>query len=321
MLDTLPLLKEIKFPAISRKSLDILQVNLGYRCNQQCQHCHVNASPSRTEMMSSSVVNQFLDFVENNAIKTVDLTGGAPEMHPQFEQIINRLSELNVHIIDRCNLTILLENGYRSIPELLAKNKVEVIASLPCYLEENVNSQRGKGVFSSSIEALKLLNDLGYGQPGSGLVLNLVFNPQGASLPPEQAPLENDYKQFLMQNFGVVFNQLFTITNVPIKRFGSILLSKNQFNSYMQLLQTAYQPSNLDSVMCRSQLSVDWQGYLYDCDFNQMLSMTLGKRKQKQNLHINNVTLEEIVNKRIKVAGHCFACTAGQGSSCGGALG
>lgn len=318
MLDTLPFLKKISFPSIRRKTLEILQINLGYLCNQQCQHCHVNAGPSRTEMMSEEVIHQTLAFIKHNHIKVVDLTGGAPEMHPMFEFLIRSLSTLGVRVIDRCNLTILTENGYQNLSKTLADNHVEVVASMPCYIEENVDKQRGKGVFSSSIEGLKQLNELGYGQQDSGLILNLVFNPQGPSLAPEQMALEKDYKKFLYQEFGIIFNQLFTFTNVPVKRFGSMLLSTNEFDSYMQLLRDSYHQENLDAVMCRNQLSVDWQGYVYDCDFNQMLELALTDNNNK--IHISNLNLDKLNNKEILVAGHCYACTAGQGSSCGGAL-
>ena len=327
MLDTLPLLNKISFPAINRKQIDILQVNLGYRCNQQCQHCHVNAGPSRKEEMSHEVLAQTLTFIKSNDIKVVDLTGGAPEMHPEFGYLIEVLHDMGVKIIDRCNLTILTEPGYENLAEKLAGNHVEIVASMPCYIEENVNKQRGKGVFKSSIEALKKLNQMGYGQQESPLTLNLVFNPQGASLAPEQMQLEKDYKAFLNNEFGVVFNQLFTITNVPVNRFGSMLMSKKQFHPYMELLQSAYQAENLKSLMCRYQLSVDWQGYLYDCDFKQMLDLPLEGHvnndetsHNREKLHIGNASLNELGNKEIIVAGHCFACTAGQGSSCGGAL-
>ncbi|MDX2504317.1 MAG: arsenosugar biosynthesis radical SAM protein ArsS [Gammaproteobacteria bacterium] len=322
MLETLPLLNNISFPAINRKKIDILQINLGYRCNQQCQHCHVNAGPNRREEMSHEVLSQTLEFIKNNQIRMVDLTGGAPEMHPDFVMLIETLHHMGVTVIDRCNLTILNEPGYENLARQLAKNHVEIVASMPCYIEDNVNKQRGKGVFKSSIEALKTLNRLGYGQQDSQLTLNLVFNPQGASLSPEQAQMEKDYKTFLYSEFGIVFNQLFTITNVPVKRFGSMLISKNEFDPYMKLLQEAYHQDNLETVMCRYQLSVDWQGYLYDCDFNQMLGLPLtGTTDQgSEKLHIGNASLEDLNNKEITVAGHCYACTAGQGSSCGGAL-
>lgn len=323
MLDTLPLLQKIPFPAIKRKKLDILQINLGYRCNQQCLHCHVNAGPNRKEEMSREILLQIINFVKENHIQCVDLTGGAPEMHPDFIYLIKTFYELGVAVIDRCNLTILNETGYENTAEKLAEYKVEIVASMPCYLEENVDKQRGSGVFESSIEALSLLNNLGYGKKDSNLKLNLVYNPQGASLSPEQIELERDYKKFLFNEFGIVFNQLFTITNVPVNRFGSMLMSKKDFHPYMKLLQQAYQAENLESVMCRHQLSIDWQGYLYDCDFNQMLDLPItGNRDDKKNhkLHISQVSAGELTSKDIIVAGHCYACTAGQGSSCGGAL-
>ena len=318
MLDTLPFLNKITFPVINRKKINILQINLGYRCNQQCQHCHVNAGPNRSEEMSHEVLLHTLDFIKTNKIKFVDLTGGAPEMHPDFLYLIKTLREMDVKVIDRCNLTILNEPGYKNVAQSLADNLVEVVASMPCYLEENVNKQRGNGVFESSIKALKKLNELGYGDKDSSLTLNLVYNPQGASLSPDQIKLENDYKQFLAENFAITFNQLFTITNVPVKRFGSILISRNEFTPYMNLLQNAYQPENLDGLMCRYQLSIDWQGYIYDCDFNQMLDLPLEDNGQK--LHISNVNPDTLYDKEIIVAGHCYACTAGKGSSCGGTL-
>ncbi len=328
MLNTLPLLKAISFSDIRRKQLDILQINLGYRCNQQCQHCHVNAGPKRTEAMTAEVLADTLRFFKNNGIKTVDLTGGAPEMHPEFLSLIKQLNKMQVHIIDRCNLTILNEPGYESLAEKLAENHVEIVASMPCYMEENVDKQRGSGVFKSSIEALQKLNQLGYGQPDSSLTLNLVYNPQGAVLAPSQEMLETDYKKFLDEQFGIIFNELFTITNVPVKRFGSLLLSRQEFHPYMKLLQQSHSDANLDGVMCRYQLSIDWQGYLYDCDFNQMLGLPLtrtidkgnGNAERTEKLHISNVSLAELDKKDIIVAGHCYACTAGQGSSCGGAL-
>jgi len=318
MLDTLPLLNKISFPVIKRKKINILQINLGYRCNQQCLHCHVNAGPNRSEEMSHEVLSQTLNFIKTYRIKMVDLTGGAPEMHPEYIPLIKSLHKSGVTIIDRCNLTILNEPGYENLAKEMANNQVEIIASMPCYLEENVNKQRGNGVFESSIKALINLNKLGYGKKDSALTLNLVYNPQGASLSPDQIKLEKDYKTFLSDQFAITFNQLFTITNVPVKRFGSMLISKNEFNPYMELLQSAHQAVNLEEVMCRYQLSIDWQGYIYDCDFNQMLDLPLQNKGDK--LHISNVTPEDLDNREIIVAGHCYACTAGQGSSCGGAL-
>ncbi len=310
MLDTLPKLEAIAFPAIRRATLHTLQLNLGYRCNLQCQHCHVNAGPRREETMSDETIESAFRLIERGGVKTLDLTGGAPEMHPRFHEIVERARALGLHVMDRCNLTILEEPGQEGLAEFLAANDVEVIASLPCYLEENVDAQRGDGVFEASLSGLKRLNALGYGDDKP---LNLVFNPQGASLPPGQAALEADYKKQLAERFGIRFNNLFTITNMPIKRFGSLLLSKGTFDEYMQLLKDSFQPQNLDGVMCRGLLSVDWQGRLYDCDFNQMLELPLAES-------IADIEPSQLEGRAIRIAGHCYGCTAGQGSSCGGAL-
>ena len=317
MLDTLDYLKKTDFPSIRRRNLDTLQVNLGYVCNQQCLHCHVDASPRRTEIMTSKTMNDVIEFLERQKIPVLDLTGGAPEMNPNFRDLVNAVSALGVHIIDRCNLTILLEPGHETLAAFLAENKVEVTASMPCYLEENVNAQRGAGVFESSIKGLKKLNALGYGTDDD-LVLNLVYNPQGASLPPSQAKLEPAYKKMLLENYGITFNQLFTLTNMPIKRFGSTLLSRGEFESYMNTLKTSYKPENLESVMCKSLVSVDWEGYVYDCDFNQMLGIGLGAGNGRT--HLRDLMNNDINNSPIVVMDHCYGCTAGQGSSCGGSL-
>lgn len=317
MLDTLDYLKKTDFPSIRRRNLDTLQVNLGYVCNQQCLHCHVDASPRRTEIMTSKTINDVIEFLERQKISVLDLTGGAPEMNPHFRDLVNAVSALDVHVIDRCNLTILLEPGHETLAGFLAENKVEVIASMPCYLEENVNAQRGAGVFESSIKGLKKLNALGYGTD-DGLVLNLVYNPQGASLPPSQAELEPAYKKILLENYGITFNQLFTLTNMPIKRFGSTLLSRGEFETYMNTLKTSYKPENLESVMCKSLVSVDWEGYVYDCDFNQMLGIGLGAGNGRT--HLRDLMNNDINNSPIIVMDHCYGCTAGQGSSCGGSL-
>ena len=317
MLDTLDYLKKTDFPSIRRRNLDTLQVNLGYVCNQQCLHCHVDASPRRTEIMTSKTINDVIEFLERQKIPVLDLTGGAPEMNPNFRDLVNAVSALGVHIIDRCNLTILLEPGHETLAAFLAENKVEVTASMPCYLEENVNAQRGAGVFESSIKGLKKLNALGYGTDDD-LVLNLVYNPQGASLPPSQAELEPAYKKMLLENYGITFNQLFTLTNMPIKRFGSTLLSRGEFESYMNTLKTSYKPENLESVMCKSLVSVDWEGYVYDCDFNQMLGIGLGAGNGRT--HLRDLMNNDINNSPIVVMDHCYGCTAGQGSSCGGSL-
>ena len=321
---TLPLLVRSDFPALHRRVLDTLQVNLGYRCNQSCLHCHVNAGPNRTEEMSRDTVDALLQFLAANpGVRTLDLTGGAPELNPHFRSLVAAARRLGVRVIDRCNLTILEEPGQEGLAEFLAAQGVEVVASMPCYLEDNVDRQRGKGTFDGSIRGLQRLNALGYGQPGSGLVLNLVYNPQGASLPPPQEALERDYKQHLAAHFGVVFDQLFTLANMPIQRFGSTLVSKGQFNSYMDLLRSAHRADNLEQVMCRSLVSVDWLGNVYDCDFNQQLGLGLeiaqGDSSQPR-VHISALTAAALQGAPIRVADHCFGCTAGQGSSCGGAL-
>jgi radical SAM/Cys-rich protein len=307
------------FPALRRSRLETLQVNLGYKCNQSCLHCHVNAGPTRTEAMSLEVVADVLAVIALASIRTLDVTGGAPELHPEFRTLVARAREVGARVIDRCNLTVLFEPGQADLAGFLAAHEVEVIASLPCYSEELVDRQRGKGVYARSIEALKQLNALGYGAPGSGLILNLVYNPQGAALPPPQAELEADYKRVLGERFGVVFNQLLVMANMPIQRFGSTLISKGKFNEYMALLHGAHRDENLPAVMCRSLVSVDWKGYLYDCDFNQMLGLPLalhGRRRPQ----LSDLIGRDLDGNPIAVRDHCYGCTAGQGSSCGGAL-
>lgn len=316
---TLPLLQDSDFPAIRRRKLKTLQVNLGYLCNQQCLHCHVNAGPHRKEIMTLETVNQIIDFIKKSEIHAVDLTGGAPELNPHFRTLVSQATDLGCEVIDRCNLTVLNEPGQEDLATFLASHQVEVTASLPCYQEDNVDAQRGKGVFDSSIKALQTLNALGYGRSDTGLRLNLVYNPQGASLPPPQASLENDYHKWLKEKYNIDFNQLFTITNMPIKRFGSTLISRGQFQSYMQLLKQSSSFANLDSVMCRDLISIDWQGYVYDCDFNQMLELVRTDHR-RQPVHINTLDADELTDEDIIVADHCYACIAGQGSSCGGAL-
>lgn len=319
MLDTLPHLENTTFPSIHRGKLTTLQVNLGYLCNQQCLHCHVNAGPKRKEIMNRETVEVVLDYLKASGASTLDLTGGAPELNPDFRWLVEKARSIGVRVIDRCNLTILQESGQEDLAEFLAAHQVEVIASLPCYLEENVDQQRGKGVYSGSMTGLKKLNALGYGQDGNGLVLNLVYNPVGAHLPPSQESLEADYKRHLRENFDIQFNQLFTLANMPIQRFGSMLLSKGEFNNYMRLLRDAHQDANLDSVMCRNLISIDWQGYVYDCDFNQMLKLPL-VTGTKPKSHIRDLMNTDLEGNPIVVMDHCFGCTAGQGSSCGGAL-
>ena len=305
------------FPALRRRHTSILQVNLGYLCNMSCVHCHVNAGPTRTEMMERETIDQIVQVLDQGRVEVLDLTGGAPEMNPHFRDLVRAARARGVTVIDRCNLTILLEPGYQDLPEFLAEQGVQIVASLPCYLEENVNEQRGKGVYSSSIEAIRRLNAAGYG--GSALPLDLVYNPVGAHLPPPQAALEADYHRELDERFGVRFNRLLTITNMPISRFGAVLLAHNQFNDYMQLLRDNYNRDNLEAVMCRNTLSVDYQGYLYDCDFNQMLDMPQGHHDRRP--HVSELLDADKEGEPVYVADHCFGCTAGSGSSCGGALG
>ena len=314
---TLPLLQTTEFPPIRRKTLDTLQVNIGYRCNQTCVHCHVNAGPNRTEMMDSDTMALIPRVLEKRSIDTLDLTGGAPELHEGFRELVRAARALGVRVIDRCNLTILFEPDQHDLADFLAGQQVEVVASLPCYSAANVDKQRGDGVFDKSIAALQRLNALGYGREGSGRVLNLVYNPIGPTLPPHQNGLQAAYKRELFEHFGIVFNELFTITNMPIQRFGSTLISKGQFNDYMRLLKENYAAGNLDGVMCRNLVSVDWQGHLYDCDFNQQLGLALPGRGRP---HLRDLLEHDLANQSIRVADHCYGCTAGQGSSCGGAL-
>jgi radical SAM/Cys-rich protein len=316
---TLPLLVATQFPPLRRQRLQTLQVNLGYKCNQSCLHCHVNAGPNRTEMMDSDTVALVLQVLKTRAITTLDLTGGAPELSPHFKHLVRAARTLGVEVIDRCNLTILSEPGQEELAAFLAEQTVQVTASLPCYSPANVDRQRGDGVFDRSIAGLQQLNALGYGREGSGLTLNLVYNPQGPSLPPPQGALEADYKRELIQHFGIHFNHLFALANMPIQRFGSTLVSKGSFASYMQLLRGAHRDENLDTVMCRSMVSVDWQGDLYDCDFNQMLGLRARLNGAKQP-HLRDLLQHDPEGEAIRIADHCYGCTAGQGSSCGGAL-
>ncbi len=316
MRDAKPLLLDSDFPKISHGLLNTLQMNLGYLCNLSCTHCHVNAGPNRTELMSRKTMETALLFAEKHKIENLDLTGGSPEMNPNFRWLVKQARRQGLHVMDRCNPTILVEPGYEDIAEFLAEQQVEVIASLPCYMEDNVDAQRGKGVFTASIKSLKMLNDLGYGDKEGGLTLNLVFNPQGMSLPAPQIQLEASYRQFLDEHFDLHFNQLFTITNMPIQRFGAVLLAKGQFEDYMNLLKQSYQAENLDQVMCKSLLSVDWQGYVYDCDFNQMLELPITGKAT----HLSQLLEYMPEGLPIAVADHCYGCTAGQGSSCTGTL-
>ncbi len=310
-----PLIKKSNFPIIYRGSLKTLQVNLGYKCNQSCLHCHVNAGPKRKEMMLKTTMDDVLNFIDEFNITTIDLTGGAPELNSDFEYLVSQARMRKCHVIDRCNLTILLEPNKQHLFEFFYDNQVEIIASLPCYEEKNVDSQRGKNVFSKSIESLKRLNRLGYGF-SENHKLNLVYNPLGPYLPSSQKILEKQYKLKLKINHGVVFNNLYTLTNMPILRFGSTLISNNRFNEYMKLLKDNFNNESVEKLMCKSLISVDYQGYVYDCDFNQMLGINMSNIQKK------HITQYGKINscRKINTADHCYACTAGSGSSCGGSL-
>lgn len=316
MRDSIALLLNSNFPALKRNQTHTLQLNLGYLCNLSCRHCHVNAGPKRTELMTRPTIQTALQIAAQYGLTTLDLTGGAPELNPDFRWLVMAARQQGLHVIDRCNLTVLLVAGQHDTAAFLAAQQVEITASLPCYLEANVDAQRGKGVFQDSLAALRQLNALGYGQEGTGLVLNLAYNPQGPVLPPPQAPLEQAYKQYLHSEFGISFNQLFTLTNMPIQRFGAVLQASGEFDRYLTMLKHAHQPANLAQVMCRNLLSVDWQGFVYDCDFNQLLGLPLGGRRTHLEDLLNRATLTDDIH----VADHCYGCTAGQGSSCQGAL-
>ena len=319
MHDTKSKLLNTRFPQLSRSDLDTLQVNLGYICNQSCKHCHVNAGPKRTETMELEHINDILSFIKNNNIKKLDLTGGAPELNKHFRYLITQARALNVSVIDRCNLTVLSEPEQEGLAEFLANNQVEVVASLPCYSKENVDQQRGNGVFDLSITGLQKLNSLGYGKKDSGLILNLMYNPTGAFLPPPQNSLEDEYRQKLRDDFNIEFSHLYTLTNMPIMRFGSTLISKGEFKNYMDLLKSAHSDDNLQTVMCRNLISIDWQGFINDCDFNQMLDMP-SKFSPYNKTHISELNLNHLQLTPIQIGDHCYGCTAGSGSSCGGAL-
>ncbi|HMX54781.1 arsenosugar biosynthesis radical SAM (seleno)protein ArsS [Plasticicumulans sp.] len=316
---TRPLLDAIDFPALRRRRLETVQANLGYRCNQACLHCHVNAGPTRREAMSRDTAEAVLELVAASGATTLDLTGGAPELNPHFRWLVETAHARGVQVMDRCNLTILSEPGHEDLADFLAAHRVEVVASLPCYLEDNVDGQRGAGVYARSIAGLRQLNALGYGDGRSGLMLNLVYNPTGPYLPPPQAALEADYRRELGGRHGIVFDRLFTLANMPIQRFGSTLVSHGEFDAYMTLLRGAHRDDNLDQVMCRTLVSVGWDGTVYDCDFNQMLGLPLAVpgRTRPQ---VRDLIGRDLAGNPIAVAGHCYGCTAGQGSSCGGAL-
>ena len=298
---------------------EVLQINVGKLCNLICIHCHVNAGPQRKEIMTRETIDRVIDWFAKTDIPTVDLTGGAPEMIPDFKYLVQRLKALTPprHIIDRCNLTILLEPGFEDYAQFLARHELEIIASMPCYSPENVNAQRGEGVFDGSIKALQLLNSLGYGIDPV-LPLHLVYNPNGAFLPGPQEELEADYKRELKDHFGIVFNQLFTITNLPIARFASWLKNNGQLADYMALLKDAFNPATLNGLMCRNTISVSWRGEVFDCDFNQMLKMQW--RDRDRALSLWDIDPAAVEHRQIQTGEHCFGCTAGAGSSCGGAL-
>ena len=306
-----------KFPSIYKEPIETLQINIGYKCNQACKHCHVNSSPLRTEKMSNEMISLIPKIIEKYKIKTLDITGGAPELHPKFKTLINSLKTKEVDIIDRCNLTIFFEKGYEDLPQFLAKNKVIVTASLPCYEKNNVDIQRGFGVFEKSINAIKILNDLGYGKKENGLQLNLVYNPVSPILPPSQEILEKDYKKTLFEKFNIVFNNLYTITNMPINRYEESLRREGKLNTYYKLLKENFNEKNLENLMCKKTISVNWLGEIYDCDFNQQINFRESKGPK---------TLFDLLDESftfdygVAVKEHCFACTAGAGSSCGGTL-
>lgn len=301
-----------------RKKLTTLQINVGKVCNQTCTHCHVDAGPDRRESMTYETASQVIGFLARSEAKTLDITGGAPEMNPHFRMLVQEARKLDKQVIDRCNLTILLAAGFTDLPEFLAEHQVNVVASLPCYLEENCDAQRGSGVFVKSIEAIRKLNELGYAQPNSKLQLDLVYNPTGLGLPPEQQKLEASYKSELETRFGIQFDKLLTITNMPVSRFLAELLRRGKYEEYLEKLINSFNPSTIDDLMCRSLLSVDWNGFIYDCDFNQMLNLAIADEDSR--VHISKLTDDLLSDRAIRVANHCYGCTAGCGSSCGGSL-
>ncbi len=304
-----------------RKSkIEIIQVNVGKLCNQTCVHCHVDAGPTRTEIMTRETIEAVLRLIRNSAAGTVDITGGAPELNPYFDYLVMETRKLGRHVIDRCNLTVFYEPGKEYLPAFLADEKVEIVASLPCYSKENVDKQRGKGVFDKSMDALLCLNLLGYGKADSGLYLNLVYNPVGPYLPPSQEELEADYKERLLEDFGIVFNRLYTITNMPINRFAAYLKATRQYEAYTHLLVEAFNPATLQGLMCRNTLSVGWDGKLYDCDFNQMLDMAFKDQFGDRPLTVHDFEIDSLEGRDIDTGTHCFGCTAGSGSSCAGSL-
>ena len=297
--------------------IEVLQVNVGKLCNQTCRHCHVDAGPDRREVMTRETADECLDALRRSEIPTLDITGGAPELNPNFRYLVQQARQMGRRVIDRSNLTILMAPGFTDLPEFLAEHQVEIVASLPCYLEENCDRQRGSGVFQRSIEALRRLNELGYGRSGRPLSLTLVYNPVGFSLPPDEKSLEADYRRELAGRYGIEFTRLIAITNMPISRFLDDLLSAGEYESYMRTLVDAFNPATVNGVMCRTTLSVDWQGRLFDCDFNQMLDLEVACGLPR---HIRDFDFGQLATRRIVTGRHCFGCTAGAGSSCQGSI-
>jgi radical SAM/Cys-rich protein len=305
--------------SLRRRAIDVLQVNMGRYCNQACIHCHVESGPTRTELMNRETVDAVLRLLAGTAIPTLDITGGAPELNPHFDHLVEAAIGLKRHVMDRCNLTVIFEPGKDYLPEFFQRHGVELVCSLPCYTEENVDHQRGSGTFDLSIRALKIFNDLGYGRAGSPLALNLVYNPVGPHLPPPQDKLEQDYKRELREKFGIEFHHLYCLSNMPITRYETHLKLRGEYDRYLELLETNFNAATLDQVMCRNLASIGWDGSVYDCDFNQMLDLPITDGHGKR-LHISALAPEQVTSRAIAVGNHCYACTAGSGSSCGGAL-
>ena len=304
---------------LKRRAVDVLQVNLGRYCNQACIHCHVEAGPTRKEMMSRETVDAVLAFLARTTIPTLDITGGAPELHADFDYLMESAVGLGRHVMDRCNLTVIFEPGKDYLPEFFRRHRVELVCSLPCYTAEKVDQQRGKGTFDLSIRALKIFNELGYGKPASDLTLNLVYNPVGPHLPPPQEKLEQDYKRIVRDRFGIEFNHLYCLTNMPITRYAMHLKLRGEYNRYVELLSANFNAATLDQVMCRNLISVGWNGSIYDCDFNQMLGLPI-RDDAGRPLNISTLSIEQLLSQTIAIGDHCYACTAGAGSSCGGSL-
>ena len=303
----------------NRRGIDVLQVNMGKYCNLACTHCHVESGPNRTELMSRETVDAVLRFLGRTNIPTVDITGGAPELNPTFDYLVESAVGLGRHVMDRCNLTVIFEPGKDYLPQFFKRHRVELVCSLPCYSEENVDRQRGKGTFELSIQALQIFNKLGYGQSESGLVLNLVYNPIGPHLPPPQDKLEQDYKGILKEQFGIVFNRLYCLSNMPITRYATHLKLRGEYDCYVELLEMNFNARTLDQVMCRNLVSIGYEGSVYDCDFNQMLDLPIRDADGKA-LNISTLSVDQVQHLPVTVGNHCYACTAGSGSSCGGAL-